>query len=70
MGVLDGCSVALFTGGDVTEFRSDSVAIVCVLLTLLPVTRLLKPGGTGGSAAWPRWRRLQRVASSWLGIEV
>ena len=34
------------------------------------VVRFWKPGGASISAAWPRWRRLQRVASIWFDIEV
>lgn len=63
----------LFTGVGVTFCEEAGVAdcdcccvdgIAGVAIVIGLGVRLVKPGGTGGSADKPRWRRLQRVASN------
>ena len=63
-GTFEFAGVALFNGTVVFEWCSRLEVDAGLALAVVPVTRLLKPGGAGVSADWPRWRRLQRVASS------
>ena len=63
-GTFEFTGVVLFNGAGVFERCSKLEFNAGLALAVVPVTRLLNPGGTGVSADWPCWRRLQWVASS------